>query len=223
MIMSTEKLINRVNSLIELSNKIIEGAVEKNHNEWVDSAEMVKLRSASLSFISSVYTENHIHYEEFKLRTKATMLHDAETARSILYVIKDEIEGGWLSTTRSLISAELFSSFLDMAKYFLTEGYKDPAAVIGGGVLEEHLRELCSKNEIPTEIEKSGKLTPKKADLLNSELAKSKVTNKLDQKAVTNWLGLRNDAAHGNYDNYNEEQVRIMIQGITEFITRTSS
>ena len=221
--MSTEQLISRVNYLIELSNEIINNPIERNGYQWVDASKMVKLRSASLSFISLVYTNEHIHYQEFKQRTRASMLNDAETAGSILNVIKDEIEGGWLSTTRSLISVELFSNFLDMAEYFLAEGYKDPAAVIGGGVLEGHLRELCSKNEIPIEIEKSEKLVPKKADLLNSELAKSKVTNKLDQKAVTNWLGLRNDAAHGNYDNYNEEQVRIMIQGITEFITRTSS
>ncbi len=38
-----------------------------------------------------------------------------------------------------------------MAEYLLKEGYKDPAAVITGSTLEEHLRKLCIKNGIDIE------------------------------------------------------------------------
>lgn len=44
----------------------------------------------------------------------------------------------------------------------------------------------------------------------------------LDQKNVTAWLGLRNKAAHGQYAEYNADQVRVMQSGVSEFNARTS-
>jgi hypothetical protein len=44
--------------------------------------------------------------------------------------------------------------------------------------------------------------------------------HKNDQKQVTAWAGLRNDAAHGNYGNYTDEQVKLMVAGIRDFISR---
>ena len=101
-----------------------------------------------------------------------------------------------------------------MAEYLLEEGYKDPAAVITGSTLEEHLRKLCIKNGIDIETMSKGKLGPKKADRLNSELAKEKVYSKLELKSVTAWLDLRNKAAHGKYTEYNDNQVKQMIMGV---------
>ena len=126
-------------------------------------------------------------------------------------------------TVKGLVTAELFADFLEMADHLLQQGYKDPAAVIIGSVLEEHLRQLCNANSISIEIENNqGILIPKKADRLNSDLAKENVYSKLDQKAATMWLDLRNKAAHGKYDEYTSEQVTNMYSGITEFMARMS-
>ena len=125
-------------------------------------------------------------------------------------------------TFKGLVAAELFADFLEMADHLLELGYKDPAAVIIGSVLEEHLRQLCSANSIDIEFENNEGLIPKKADRLNSDLAKENVYSKLDQKAVTMWLDLRNKAAHGKYDEYTSEQVANMYSGITEFMARVS-
>ena len=54
---------------------------------------------------------------------------------------------------------------------------------------------------------------PLKAEALNAELAKAGVDTTSEQKNVTAWLGLRNDAAHGRYDAHNEAQVRLMLEG----------
>ena len=104
-----------------------------------------------------------------------------------------------------------------MSAYLVEQGYKDPAAVMAGSTLEVHLRKLCDKNDIET-VNTDGK--SKKADLLNAELAKADVYTKLDQKNVTAWLGLRNNAAHGNYSEYTKEQVEILIEGVRNFIAR---
>ena len=136
-------------------------------------------------------------------------------AAGILAALRDDI--GFLNTFPELIRSELFSDFLDMATYLLEEGLKDPAAVIAGGTLEEHLRKLCEKNGIDTL--KSDKKS-KKADTLNSELAAFYSNPKGDLKSVTAWLDLRNDAAHRHYERYTLEQVKIMIMGIREFMGR---
>ncbi|RPJ77653.1 MAG: hypothetical protein EHM20_05740, partial [Alphaproteobacteria bacterium] len=75
----------------------------------------------------------------------------------ILQALKTDIEEGYLWSIKELIHADIFTDFLEMAKYLLEEGYKDPAAVLIGGVLEEHLRKLCLKNGIKIEIIKGGR------------------------------------------------------------------
>jgi hypothetical protein len=138
-----------------------------------------------------------------------------------LKALRNDIKSGYLVSVQELIHADIFSDFLEMAEHLLNEGYKDPAAVLVGGVLEEHLRKLCNKNNVSTEITtSSGDLRPKKADRMNADLAKASVYSKLDQKNVTAWLDLRNKAAHGQYSSYAKEQVALFITGIRDFITR---
>jgi hypothetical protein len=125
-----------------------------------------------------------------------------------------------LLTARELIHSEVFADFLEMADYLCKEGYKDAAAVIAGGTLESHLRQLCIKNNIETEIQTQRGVEPKKADLINSDLAKNSVYSKLDQKNITAWLDFRNKAAHAHYSEYTKEQVELFISRIRDFITR---
>ena len=113
--------------------------------------------------------------------------------------------------------------FLEMAEHLLAEHYKDAAAVMIGSVLEEHLRFLVQKNGLATiRSDKMGNSMPKKADALNSELARVGVYNTLDQKNVTANLDLRNKAAHGHYNDYSQEQVVIMLQSVRDFVARHS-
>ena len=136
-----------------------------------------------------------------------------------LRALRRDYDEGYLCTVQGLIRAELFAGFLEMAEHLLEQGYKDPAAVLVGGVLEEHLRVLCAARSIPASV--SGR--PKKADAMNSELAAAGAYNKLDQKNVTAWLDLRNKAAHAEYGQYTSEQVTTMLSGVREFAARTAT
>ena len=136
-----------------------------------------------------------------------------------LRALRRDYAEGYLNTIQGLIRAELFADFIEMAEHLLGQGYKDPAAVLVGGVLEEHLRSLCSTSSISVLV--SGR--PKKADAMNAELCAAGAYNKLDQKNVTAWLDLRNKAAHAQYDEYTSEQVGTMLSGVREFIARTGS
>ncbi len=135
---------------------------------------------------------------------------------SLLY----DLESGYLSSLTEMIHGDLFSDFLEMSEYLLKEGYKDAAAVITGGTLEAHLRQLCLKFKLDTELNSQKDSRPKKSETLNSNLSKASAYSKLDQKNVTSWLDLRNKAAHGKYSEYTNQQVNLFISGVRDFITR---
>lgn len=136
---------------------------------------------------------------------------------AVLNALREDFAAGYATSVEELVHADVFGDFLEIADELLGKGYKDAAAVIGGSVLEEHLRKLASKSQLPTE-DSNGR--PLKADTINADLAKASVYNKTEQKQVTAWLGLRNDAAHGHYDQYDQARVRLMLDGVTAFVVK---
>lgn len=138
----------------------------------------------------------------------------------IVIALKGALLANYLRSVTEIIHADLFSDFLEMANHLLDSGYKDAAAVIAGSALEVHLRQLGNKHGVSTELTTRTGVRQKKADQLNSDLCKSDVYSKLDQKSVTAWLGLRNNAAHGEYGEYTAEQVEFFVDSIRDFIRR---
>ncbi len=144
--------------------------------------------------------------------------------RGVLQGLQKDVEAGYLESLTQRIHANVFSDLLESAEHLALEdnnGYKDAAAVLAGGVLEQHIRKLCEHHNIPTEhTNNRGELVPTKIDSLNAQLVKVGAYNKTDQGAVTNWYRIRTDAAHARYDQYTTEQVRILIDGLRSFIAR---
>lgn len=134
----------------------------------------------------------------------------------VVRALREDYVGGFMRQVEELVHAGVFDDFLEMAGELLSKGYKDPAAVIGGSVLEEHLRKLAARANVP--ILSNDK--PVKADQLNAELVKKEVYNVLEQKGVTTWLDLRNKAAHGHYGDYDLAHVDLMLQGVRNFVAR---
>jgi len=222
--MKLENFINRVNELLQMGEMVL-ATTQYDENDFttVNNKEFSTFRSAVLSFLLNLFGSDHPYYSEFNDCVKIANPYHVERGIGILRAIYGELSGGWIWSAKSLVSAEVFSDFLEMALYLLDERYKDAAAVIIGSVLEEHLRHLCQKASIDINITKEGIVVPKKADALNSDLSNHDVYNKLDQKSVTAWLDLRNKAAHGKYDEYSKDQVSLMYQGVVELMTRVPS
>lgn len=136
----------------------------------------------------------------------------------VLQAFRDDVADGFIAELEASIHAGVFADFLDMAEHVLSEIHRTAAAVIAGFTLEEHLRKMCQVADIAVS-QTDG--SPKKADLINAELAKAGAySSKAEAKDVTAWLGRRNDAAHGHHDRYTDEEVRLMIEGVRNFIVR---
>ena len=224
--MKLDDWIRRAEQLIELADKTIETAKDSQYGQSatsVDGQLYSQLRSASLSFLKNCFGDDHPYYEEFAQRTGGVAkLHHVEKGRGVLVAVRDEMKGGWITTTRGLVSAEIFTDFIEMAEHLLSETYHHAAAVMIGSVLEEHLRQLGSKAGIPLTFLHKGKQAPKKADVLNADLCKANAYNAVDQKQITAWLGIRNSAAHGKYQDYTLAQVQAMSAGVTNFMARVT-
>jgi len=218
--MKLEDFLKRTDELILHANKALDTRKGSEDVSNVDTGLFRGLRASCLAFLIKLFGKDHPFFTDFNERVTAEIAYDVEQAIGILGAVKDELHSGWFQSTKGLISADIFSDFLEMAYYFLEEGYKDPSAVIIGSVLEEHLRNLCVKFKIDIQVQKGNKVIPKKASIMNADLTKADVYNKLDEKNVTAWLHLRNKAAHGKYDEYTKEQVNLQYSAVSDFITR---
>jgi hypothetical protein len=140
--------------------------------------------------------------------------------------IRKHFEQDWLESLQNILSAKIFGDYLEMAEYLNEEGFYIAAAVIAGTTMEERLRQLCIVHGQPTEApDKSGAMKPLNAEILNGSLTKFYSDGKNDVKLVTRCYGLRNDAAHGNWNADSgqqrinrKEHVGLMIGEIRLFI-----
>lgn len=146
--------------------------------------------------VEGFYNLHSNHYEHFT------------QAYGVAKAIQHDISSGLLTDFKTLVRAEVFSNFLEMGEHLLAEGYKDAAAVVIGSVLEDGLRKLSETANLPLQSD-SGK--PLAMDALNTQLSKADVYSKLVQKQITSWAHVRNKAAHGEYSEYNKEQVQMML------------
>lgn len=135
---------------------------------------------------------------------------------SVAYTLRDDLNSGWTETVVELVHADTYSDYLEMADALLAKRYKDAAAVITGTSLEVHVRALCVKNGVTTAV--AGR--SKKADTMNADLKKAGVYDGLQQKQITAWMDLRNKAAHGDYGDYDDTQVRLFIDGVQAFLMK---
>ncbi|MBS2021550.1 MAG: hypothetical protein JST92_04020 [Deltaproteobacteria bacterium] len=143
--------------------------------------------------------------------------HSRKQLLGMLKALLFEYESGSLSSIEEIVHADVFSDFLEMSRHLLEKGFKDPAAVLAGGVLEQHLRKLAQKHGVDLRGEDD---KPRKAQAINDDLAKAGAYGGDVQKEVTARLALRNQAAHGEWEKYQHAQVSIFIDGIALLVQR---
>lgn len=221
----TNKTLAKLDQLITDANPFLAKAKKAEESvlmlHELRKGEYSSYTSSVLHFFTLILNHSSPYIHEYNKSATTYTYKCVQNGIDVLQRIKQDVKDGWLVDTKGIISAEIFSDFLEMAEHLLDENYKDPAAVVIGSVLEEHLRNLCVKNKIDTTyLDIKGKLVSKKASTLNDDLLKAGIYNNLEQKSVTAWLDLRNKAAHGKYAEYDLSQVKGMLQNINDFIVR---
>jgi hypothetical protein len=218
---SKEEIINNINSVLDNYNKKWKRIINSSYADLNDCIEMYTLLSDTVTRLAPNGTPYYIFAIDIiksrKLDSKDNLIHGIHSLSGVASSLKIAYENDFLITIHELINADIFEDFLEMSEYLLKENYKDAAAVIIGGVLEEHLRKLCQKNNI--QLKKQDGPT-KKSSQLNDELSKLSIYHKGDNKSIIAWLDIRNNAAHGKFTEYSNEQVDLMLKGVRNFISR---
>ncbi len=184
--------------------------------------ELASITARGGQLITRLYGSDSHNFQMFKAATQVNnfnLLHDGHYHHvadmvGIFKAVEHDIKSGMLANFRSLVQAEIFADFLDMAEHLFREGYKDASAVLLGAVLEDSLRKIADANGVAVLSSKGKPLT---LDPLNAALAKKGVYNALVQKQITSWANLRNDAAHGHFDQYDSAQVQQMLLFVQKF------
>jgi len=214
--MAIDRILGRLDSLISMGGAVLATRCNKRVREmiYLDHVEdglFQQWRTSSLAFLNALHSE-YVYHREFEGNCQQSIYDDAERGLAILQAAKDDIAGGYLQKVENLVSAEVFSDFLDMAEHLLDNGYKDPAASLIGAVLEDGLRRICVSNGITIKSRED-------ISSLNQKLAAKGVYNTLQQKQIQVWNDVRNNADHGNFGQYKIDDVKDTLSGVRKFLT----
>ena len=181
-----------------------------------------EFRNAGLLLLRSLFGEASSSYRDF--------LHDTDNIRTLgswrrpvvlLEAVRQDVQRAWPDALHAATAGDVLGELLDMAEEFLANDRKDAAAVITGSVLDGYLRTLAKHRSVETHyVDETKQRRSKPAQALNDELHSARVYVRGDRKQIAAWLDLRDDAAQGNYDEYTDAHVKLMVQGVRDFIGR---
>ena len=214
---TTEKLIERATQLLTKAQSVASTRFNDSSEnviapDEVNSPLFHEWRNNSQNFILLVCGENSPYYKNFVEGVKSSRPSDVDHGTGILKALKEDLELGYLTRVRDLVSAEIFTDFIEMAQHLLDNNYKDSAASLIGAVLENGLRQIAQKHTIDV---KSGD----DIGSLNTKLADKEIYNRLLQKQVQAWKAIRDSADHGKFEDYKIEDVKAMLEGVQRFLT----
>jgi len=208
----TEELYPLVESQAKLTPLLFEG---------IDNSEFFRLQTNSLSLLQLLSNrQSHIP----KLIDDVRRLSASEVDRlyGMVLGLKSDYEDGMLESLTHMVEAEITSDYLDQAEQLLAQTKKAsldhiPAAVLTGAILEDNIRRLCQRQNPAIPI-KAGK-NFKKLNTMIDDLKKAGVYNELKAKQLRAWADIRNAAAHGQFEQFNNNDVEQMLAGVRQFLT----
>ena len=185
------------------------------HEPHVSPDSILNWSVKAKSLIERVCGDNSTHLKMY-LEVETPSLYESNVnclnrLKAIFLAAKEDFEGGYLSSLRNLVQAELFTNELDQAEELLKSGYATAAAVIAGVVLETTLRDLCTTHGLA-----HGSLNK-----MNDDLAKANAYNATQKKRITALAGIRNSAAHGKPEEFTDADVKGMIEDVERFLAAT--
>ncbi|MFB0562273.1 MAG: hypothetical protein ACETWM_13800 [Candidatus Lokiarchaeia archaeon] len=210
-----EKIIGRLNQLIEMGKKVllsrqVMGGI-KAPVILVNGELFYHWQASSLSFLKMVFGDEKTHFQEFHERCTVNMHSKATIGQGILKAAKEDIEGGYLKRLETLVAADIFTDFLEMAEHLVEQGYKDPAAMLVGAVLEDGLRKIAKNNGIALKSRED-------IGSLNNKIVNAKIYGRIIQKKVYVWNEIRNNSDHAKFDKYTLDYVKEMLNGVRDFL-----
>jgi hypothetical protein len=210
-------LQKRFDELEQQSRDIVATTVTK-HSSYSDSYPHIEADLIlgwcvkARHLLSTVCGKKSEHFKSFVEAEESQAYEDSPTrfkrVVSVFSAAKEDFEGGYLTTLRTLVQAEVFTVELEQADELLSAGYHVPAAIIAGVVLETTLRDFCVQKGFSV-----GKLSR-----MNDDLAKAGQYNSVVHKQIVAISAVRNSAAHGKTDEFTAADVSAMVRDVERLL-----
>jgi len=136
-------------SQLESSKKVLQREIIGT-GEFIDSYLLLSWKVKVRNLLSKLCGEDSQYFKQFERKENGHTTYGMFKAfKAVFLAAKEDFEGGYLSSIKTLVQAEVFDSQLEQANELFSSGYYTAAAVIAGVVLETALRELCDRSGIP--------------------------------------------------------------------------
>jgi hypothetical protein len=211
--MTQERIANRFNDLVNQGISVSQTWKPIDRGTQVDLQAFYHWRSASVAALGQVFGETHTYSKEFSERVSRAEPRYVDVGLGILRAARDDLYGGWLTRVTTMITADVFIDFLDMAEHLLANNYYHPAASLIGAVLEDGLRKISDKHSIALEPRET-------IDSLNVKLRKATIYTMLVARQVDVWREVRNNADHGQFTQFTKQDVEKMLNEVRDFLAR---
>ena len=178
---------------------------------FIEAKEFLRVYAGERStFFKSLAEVNYFEHTEGGMQS----LLESNLRAFIEYVESGLLEGISIERKAQL---DVVSDFLEQAHTLLNRKGVHPAApaVIIGAALEEFLRNWAEEVELGLGGKKPS------IDAYAKVLREADLITKQDIKDITSWAGLRNHAAHGEWDEVSDKnRISMMLEGVNLFMRK---
>lgn len=193
---------------------------EARANQDVTGLSLSGLQAQVIDFLRNVAGPRNAFTETAEKASGALWYHSAQLAAIMEGYIQYIERGlaGQVSPERKA-KLDMVSDLLGQAAQLLEDKNVHPAApvVIIGATLEEFLRTWVEGEVLSMGNRKAA------LESYSTALREAELITKQDAKDITSWGGLRNHAAHGEWDEVKDRQrIALMLEGVNLFMRKYS-
>jgi len=210
--MNADELISQIDRIMNEAAKSNPSKIGPVESVWCEAVQLLSdYGGANNAFLRGLETNNpeNTNHEV----TKLTTIHILQRFR---VYIENNLLGG--TSVERQIKITVVNEYLEQAHYLLLDKSIHPSAptILIGASLEEYLRNW---------VEEKGLIGGKKGMENYAQLLQdAALINKQDRKDITAWAGLRNSAAHGDWDEVEDRnKIETMLLGVNNFIRSKTS
>jgi hypothetical protein len=161
--------------------------------------------------MESLPKEAHPYKLIFEKEVTIHSKSEAEVGVGILQSLLGDIQKGYLKGLETLIISNTYTGLLEVASEYLTENHKEPAGVLAGVALEDTIRRMGQK--YLTDYKDTFKF-----GTINQKLSKALPYNDAKRNEIESWYKVRDLAIHAKWDEFDEEQIKGMIECTNKLI-----
>lgn len=207
-----------------------------NRNELIEHTKRIMQKVQNPDLISGTYAQvceflrlyagpNNAFLESVKQWEPRHIMDDKYAAKKIYSILQsflEHVEAGLHEEISPERRAQLdvVSDYLEMAHSLLETKGVHPAApaVLIGATLEEFLRTWVEEASLSLGNRKPG------LENYSQVLRDADLITKQDGKDITSWAGIRNHAAHGEWDEVSDKsRIALMLEGVNLFMRKYSA